>query len=255
MWKKLTVLTVAVLLAATTGLLTAYAQPTATIALPEPGTAKELYAGCNMVALTFPNGTGSQAVVNAVSPVGSVQGIWSYDTAQQRFTAFSPAAPQASDLLSVNFLDAVWVCIAGAPPAPAAVAPTAAPPMPPASAVAPSDNDLVAEVYSYGATGPCPIPTRPVGCDPPTCSVPHVACYPSAWFYVHFENLNPTWSVCGLVFRVDVLDTRLGIWLEGEEIEVGTLAPLQAVDWPRQSIVHGVTGVQDYRIVADWAWC
>jgi len=94
----------------------------------------------------------------------------------------------------------------------------------------PSDDDLSYEVYRYGVTS-------------------------AAWFFVHFENLNPTWSVCGLVFRVDVLDTRLGIWLKGQEIEVGTLAPLEVVDWPRQSIVGGVTGVQDYRIVADWAWC
>jgi hypothetical protein len=152
MWKNLTVLTVAVLLAATTGLLTAYTQPTATITLPEPGTAKELYAGCNMVALTFPNGTSSQAVVNAVSPVGSVQGIWSYDTAQQRFTAFSPAAPQASDLLSVNFLDAVWVCIAGAPAAPAPMAPTAAPPPPPAPTAPPSSRTTYMGTHSGGGT-------------------------------------------------------------------------------------------------------
>ncbi len=254
MSKRLSVFAVAVLAAVATGRLAAHAQPVATIALLEPGAAKELYPGCNAVAVTFPDGTTSQTVANAVSPPGSLQAIWSYNTAQQRFTAYSAAAPQASDLLSVNLLDAVWICVAGAPPAPAAVAPTVAP-VPPASGVMPSDNDLVAEVYSYGATGPCPIPTRPVGCEPPTCSVPYVQCHPAAWFYVHFENLNPTWSVCGLVFRVDVLDTRLGIWLDGEEIEVGTLAPLEAVDWPRQSIVDGVTGILDHRIMADWAWC
>ncbi len=240
MGKKLAVFTVAVVVAAAAGLLAAHAQPVATIALPEPGAAKELYPGCNAVAVTFPDGTSSQTVANAVSPAGSLQAIWSYDTAQQRFTAFSPAAPQASDLLSVDFLDAVWVCLAGVPLAPSAtpnavsVPPTSAIPPPPVSSPAapqpPSDDDLQHDVYRYGVTG-------------------------AAWFFVSFENLNPTWSVCGLVFRVDVLDTRLGIWLRGEEIEVGTLAPLEAVDWPRQSIVHGVTGVQDYRIMADWTWC
>jgi hypothetical protein len=239
MSKRLTVFTVAALLALVTGLSAAHAQPAATITLPEPGGTKQLYPGCNAVALTFPNGTTSQAVANAVSPAGSVQAIWSYDTAYQKFAAFSPAAPQASDLLTVNFLDAVWICIAGAPPPPAAIAPTVAAPT--MSATAPSGDDLVAEVTSYGTHGPCRSPI--------------VACEGAAWFYVHFQNLNPTWSVCGLVFRVDVLDTRLGIWLEGEEVEVGTLGPLEAVDWGRQSIVHGVMGIQDYRIVADWAWC
>jgi hypothetical protein len=253
MTKRLTVFTVAILVAVATCLLAAHAQPTATIALPDPGGTKELYAGCNPVALTFPNGTSSQTVANAVSPAGSIQAIWSYDPGQQRFTAFSPTAPQASDLLTVNFLDAVWVCIASAPSPPAATAPMVAPPT--MSATAPSHDDLVAEVYSYGVTGPCPIPNRPVGCEPPTCSVPTIDCQPGAWFYVHFDNLNPTWSVCGLVFRVDVLDTGSGMWVEGEEIQVGTLEPLEAVDWPRQSIVNGVTGVQDYRIMADWAWC
>ena len=148
MYKKLMLLAVAILLAATVGLPTAHAQPTATIALPEPGAAKELYAGCNMVALTFPNGTSSQAVANAVSPVGSVQAIWSYDAAQQRFTAFSPSAPQASDLISVNFLQAVWVCIGGTPPAPAVVVPTVAPPPPPP----PAPTALPSSITTYTGT-------------------------------------------------------------------------------------------------------
>jgi hypothetical protein len=152
MCKRLTILTAAVLLAATTGLLAAHAQPVVTISLPEPGAAKELYTGCNAVAVTFPNGTSSQTVANAVTPAGSLQAIWSYDTAQQRFTAFSPAAPQASDLLSVNFLDAVWVCVAGAPPAPAAVAPTVAPLPPPSPATPPSSKTTYMGTHSGGGT-------------------------------------------------------------------------------------------------------
>jgi hypothetical protein len=106
------------------------AQPAATMALPDPGGVKQLYPGCNAVALTFPNGTIAQTVANAVSPAGSIQAIWRYNAAQQRFEAFSPAAPQASDLLSVDFLEAVWICVAGALPTPSAVAPAPVPPPP-----------------------------------------------------------------------------------------------------------------------------
>jgi inhibitor of cysteine peptidase len=49
--------------------------------------------------------------VEAVSPAGAVESMWRYDGSQNRFLGFSPAAPQASDLLTVNFLDAVWLCV------------------------------------------------------------------------------------------------------------------------------------------------
>jgi len=102
------------------------AQQLASITLPAPGTTKALYAGCNNIALTFPNGTPSQTVVAAVEPSRNVQSIWRHDAAQNRFEGFSPLAPQVSDLLTVNFLDAVWLCIvaAAATPTPP-VAPTA----------------------------------------------------------------------------------------------------------------------------------
>jgi beta-lactamase superfamily II metal-dependent hydrolase len=87
------------------------AQQAATIALPAPGTTEALYDGCNNIALTFPDGTASQAVVNAVQPSGAVQSIWRYDALLKKSEGFSPAAPQASDLLTVDFLDAVWICV------------------------------------------------------------------------------------------------------------------------------------------------
>jgi len=87
------------------------AQPVASITLPEPGGVKDLYEGCNNIVLTFPEGTASQTVVEAVSPAGAAESMWRYDASQNRFLGFSPAAPQASDLLTVNFLDAVWLCI------------------------------------------------------------------------------------------------------------------------------------------------
>jgi len=88
-----------------------HAQPEASIALPDPGGVEQLYEGCNNISLTFPEGTTSEAVVQAVSPAGAVEAMWRYDASQNRFLGFSPAAPQASDLLTVNFLDAVWLCI------------------------------------------------------------------------------------------------------------------------------------------------
>jgi inhibitor of cysteine peptidase len=87
------------------------AQPLASIALPEPGGVEPLYEGCNNIALTFPDGTTSETVVQAVTPAGAVQSMWRYDASQSRFLGFSPAAPQASDLLTVDSLDAVWLCI------------------------------------------------------------------------------------------------------------------------------------------------
>jgi uncharacterized protein YodC (DUF2158 family) len=98
------------------------AQPVAQIPLPAPGTSKPLFPGCNAIALTFPDGTPRMTVVQAVTPSGAVEAMWRHDAAQNRFEGFSPAAPQASDLLTVNFLDAVWVCVTAQ-----AVAPTPAP--------------------------------------------------------------------------------------------------------------------------------
>jgi inhibitor of cysteine peptidase len=87
------------------------AQAVASIALPEPGGVEQLYDGCNNIALTFPDGTTSEAVLQAVSPAGAAQSVWRYDASQSRFVGFSPAATQASDLLTVNRLDAVWLCV------------------------------------------------------------------------------------------------------------------------------------------------
>jgi murein DD-endopeptidase MepM/ murein hydrolase activator NlpD len=92
------------------------AQQIATITLPPPGAAKVLYEGCNNIALTFPDGTASQTVVAAVTPAGVVQAVWRHNAALSTFEGFSPAAPGASDLLSVSFLDSVWICVAEALP-------------------------------------------------------------------------------------------------------------------------------------------
>jgi hypothetical protein len=115
------------------------AQPVASIALPPPRGTLDLYPGCNNIALSFPDGTDSQAVLQAVTPAGVVQAMWRHNAAENRFEGFSPAAPQASDLLTVNLWDAVWLCLGATPasvptppPTPPLPAPTATPAPPPA---------------------------------------------------------------------------------------------------------------------------
>jgi hypothetical protein len=88
------------------------AQPVATIMLPAPAPDMQLYPGCNNIALSFPDGTPSQEVMQAVSPAGSVETMWRHSAAQNRFEGYSAQFPQASDLLVVNFFDAVWLCMA-----------------------------------------------------------------------------------------------------------------------------------------------
>jgi cysteinyl-tRNA synthetase len=90
------------------------AQSVATMTLPPPGSTEQLYSGCNGIALTFPNGMASRAVVEAVTPAQVVQAVWRYDAAEGKWEGYAPAAPGASDLLTVDFLDAVWVCVRGA---------------------------------------------------------------------------------------------------------------------------------------------
>ena len=92
-----------------------WAQPVASIALPAPGSTQQLYSGCNNISLTFPDGTPSQTVVQAVTPASTVETLWRFNGPLNKFEGFSPAFPQASDLMSVHFLDAVWFCMSAAP--------------------------------------------------------------------------------------------------------------------------------------------
>ena len=145
----------------------AQAQPVASIALPAPGAAKQLYPGCNNVSLTVPDGTASQAVVQAVTPAGAVQSMWRHNAVQNRFEGFSPQYPQVSDLLTVNFLDAVWFCMTtgaapgGTPPATPTATPTPPggtqppqPPQPPQPGVTAdvSPTDLYPDNQPQGST-------------------------------------------------------------------------------------------------------
>ncbi len=106
------------------------AQPVASIAFPPPRAPADLYAGCNNVALSFPDGTASEMVVDAVTPAGVVESMWRHSAALGRWEGFNPAAPGASDLLTVDYWDAVWLCVAGAAAAPAPGAGAMATPTP-----------------------------------------------------------------------------------------------------------------------------
>ena len=81
-----------------------------TIGEPAPGEGVRLFAGCNNVSLTWPSGTPTSEVAAAVSPSGALVAVWRYDVAQGRFLGFAPQFPQASDLTTVNGLDAVFIC-------------------------------------------------------------------------------------------------------------------------------------------------
>jgi chitodextrinase len=71
----------------------------------------QLFAACNNVAVTWPNGTPLTTVTAAISPGGTISAIWFFINAQQRFVGFSllPGAP--NDLTMVNRGDPVFICM------------------------------------------------------------------------------------------------------------------------------------------------
>jgi hypothetical protein len=150
------------------------AQPVASITLPPPGAVLQLYPGCNNIGVTFSDGTSSGAVLDAVSPAGSVETMWRHDAAQQRWEGFSAAAPAASDLLTVNFLDAIWLCLVGSPPTatPTPITPTTpagqtATPASTATPTTPAGRTATPTSIAATPTTPAgPTPTRPAGPTP-----------------------------------------------------------------------------------------
>ena len=70
-----------------------------------------LSPGCNMTTLTFASGTDAATIAAATSPPGALDTVWRLDNATRTFQAFMPQAPQASDLTSLNLLDAVFICV------------------------------------------------------------------------------------------------------------------------------------------------
>ena len=112
------------------------------------------------------------------------------------------------------------------PPSPPAEEP---PPPPP-----PEDDDLHYEFTDLGFTS-------------------------GAFFYVYFENQNPNWAVCNLMFYVEYHYERLdGSILLGrtEPTTVSYLAPLEGTE------AHTLGGggaspfrLLDYTLFRDWDWC
>ncbi len=73
--------------------------------------AVNLSPGCNMITLTFPDGTDASTLTTAVSPPSALQTAWRLDNSTGSFQAFTPQAPQASDLSSLNLLDPLFICV------------------------------------------------------------------------------------------------------------------------------------------------
>lgn len=84
---------------------------------PTPPRIVNLAVGCNNVALTYPDGTPVSVVVGSIDPSGAMYAIWRLNSSPPppapgpTYEGFAPAAPQASDLQGVNFLEAVFLCV------------------------------------------------------------------------------------------------------------------------------------------------
>jgi hypothetical protein len=71
-----------------------------------------LVEGCNPVASTYADGTAIATAAGAVAPADALDAIWNFDPASGTWQGYSPDAPAAvSDLESIDFLDAIFVCV------------------------------------------------------------------------------------------------------------------------------------------------
>jgi hypothetical protein len=114
-------LPIGILIAVLAGLGSAAAQPDqqqpGIYPPPEPLRVVNLAVGCNNVALTYPDGTPVNVVVGSINPQGAMYAIWRLNSTPPlpatgpTYEGFAPAAPQASDLQGVNFLEAVFLCV------------------------------------------------------------------------------------------------------------------------------------------------
>jgi hypothetical protein len=84
---------------------------------PTPIRVVSLSIGCNNVALTYPDGTPVGVVIGSIDPDGALYAIWRLNSHPQppvttpTYEGYAPAAPQASDLQGVNFLEPVFLCV------------------------------------------------------------------------------------------------------------------------------------------------
>jgi hypothetical protein len=73
----------------------------------------QLYTGCNNVSSTYPSGTPASQVFGTVSPQSALIAGWFYNNGQQRFLGYSPLPGAPNDLVTVNRLDALFICVNG----------------------------------------------------------------------------------------------------------------------------------------------
>jgi hypothetical protein len=72
----------------------------------------DLVEGCNPIAATWADGTAIAAVAGAVAPAEALDAIWKFDAASATWQGYSPTAPaDVNDLVSVNRLDAIFICV------------------------------------------------------------------------------------------------------------------------------------------------
>jgi copper transport protein len=71
-----------------------------------------LAAGCSMVASSFADGTPAATLATAIAPATSVV-VYRYDAATGQYASYSNTAG-GTDALTLNRLDAVWVCVGAA---------------------------------------------------------------------------------------------------------------------------------------------
>jgi hypothetical protein len=71
----------------------------------------KLLAGCNPLAATWADDTAIDTVAKAVAPPEALDAVWAFDPGSGAWKGYSAAAPEASDLASVNQLDAIFVCM------------------------------------------------------------------------------------------------------------------------------------------------
>jgi hypothetical protein len=71
-----------------------------------------LVAACNPAVSTWADGTAIETVAGAVTPAEALDAIWALNPDGTAWLGFSPAAPEGvNDLVSVNQLDAFFVCV------------------------------------------------------------------------------------------------------------------------------------------------
>jgi len=83
----------------------------AVVRVGKPAESVELVAGCNPVASTWPDDSPIETVIGAVSPAEALDAVWAFDAESGAWQGYSAAAPEASDLASVNQLQAIFVCM------------------------------------------------------------------------------------------------------------------------------------------------